>query len=154
MYAVRSVMLARERMILALRMSARAERGEVVLCDRFPSQVVGAANSPRLVACGASSFTGRLYDSLVSLEGRIYEAIPPPDTVIRLTVPLEDAVRRNEDRIKAGKEAEDYVRQRHARAGLLTYPGVHELILDTAGDFAETTRQARRLVWTALANGA
>jgi len=151
MYAIRSVMLARERSALAQRASARAGRGEVVVCDRYPSRVVGAADSPRLVPCGGSSLMGRLYDSLVSLERSIYQAIVQPHTVIRLTVPLEDAVRRNEERIKAGKETEEYVRQRHAKAELLVYPGVPEYDLDTAGDLAATTRRAYRLVWDALA---
>lgn len=150
LYAARSVMLARERRALAHWAFVRAAKGEVILCDRFPSKVVGAADSPRLFECLTSGLMSRVYNSLVSLERVTYQAITPPDAVIRLAVPLEDAVRRNDERVKAGKEAEEYVRQRHAKAGLLTYPGTPVLVLNTAGDFEDTVRRSRLKVWEAL----
>lgn len=150
LFDVRSVMLAHQRLVLARRVAGFAERGRVVLCDRFPSLVVGAADSPRLSPTNESGLISTCHNWLESIERRVYSAIPLPDAVIRLKVPLADAVRRNEERVKAGKEDELYVRQRHAKADLLTYPGVPEMMLDTGGSYAATIEQARRLVWAAV----
>ncbi|MEZ4683882.1 MAG: hypothetical protein R2932_57700 [Caldilineaceae bacterium] len=81
-----------------------ADRGELVICDRYPSVTVGAVDSPRLKLWTGEERTSpivrALYNRIVQLEHALYRRMPDPDVVIRLTVSLEIAKQRNRNRGK------------------------------------------------------
>jgi thymidylate kinase len=149
LFGLRAVLDAWDRRALAIGAHREARRGRVVLCDRYPSTVVGAMDSPRLRASPADGWQGRLLRRLGALERRLYRQIPPPDTVLRLTVPVEVAVERNRERQKKGKESDRYVADRHARRVVPVYP-TRTVELDSDQPQAQTVLAARRLVWDAL----
>src|SRR5205807_640723 len=66
-----------------------------------------------------------LYRWLARMEERLYRAIPLPDLILSLNVPLEVAVQRNLTRAKpGGPEPTEYLRRRHAQCATLDFPGV------------------------------
>lgn len=152
LYAIRAVALAfdRRRALLAAARSSR--RGAVVLCDRYPNRVAGAMDGPRLDADarGRGVLAGP-YRMLARLERRLYDGLPCPDVLIRLSVSLEEARRRNRERAKADKHTEAELDERH-RLPVVAWPVSEERIreVDTGRSLEESRLAARMAVWAAL----
>ena len=150
-YALRAVILAWERRQLLVRAGRAAANGEIVICDRYPSETVGAMDSPRLIARTEEQGAGTIYNRLARLEQRLYRQIPSPDIALRLHVSLETAQQRNRDRIKDGKESADYVASRHRHAREWYKQGTrHVCDIDTDQSLAETIRQVKEAIWESL----
>jgi PST family polysaccharide transporter len=150
LYRLRAVMLAWDRRALALRLARKAARGWVVVCDRYPSAVVGAPDGARLKAPEDDPGQGWLRRWLARLENRLYRTIADPAVVVRLSAPLAVAIDRNKERIKAGKESDAYVTRRHKVFFLAHFPDARTVELDTNQSRPETVRELRRLVWESL----
>jgi thymidylate kinase len=149
-YAFRAVSLAWDRQRLILKARRRAAEGEIIVCDRYPSRVIGAMDSPRLVE--EQLKTGpivSIYNRLARLEKRLYERIPPPDIVLRLRVSLETAKQRNRGR--NGFDGEAYLEARHRQSQAWYMPGtraVHDI--DTEQPLEETIRKVKEIIWETL----
>ncbi|HEY6073760.1 MAG TPA: hypothetical protein VIV15_10290, partial [Anaerolineales bacterium] len=149
-YAIRSVTLAWDRRQLLVRAARQAAAGEIVISDRYPSENIGAMDSPRLQAEQAVP-AGRLVRWLAHLEHGLYAQIPPPDILLKLNVPVEIAKIRNRDRIKPGKESDAYLESRHRQVREWSRPGtrrIHEI--DTGQPLEATIQCVREAVWEAL----
>ncbi len=151
-YAIRSVTLAWDRRRLLLGARRAADRGEIVICDRYPSEIPGAMDSPRLAPHDKpSGQLARLYNWLAEVELRIYREIPPPDAVVGLKVSVETAKQRNRDRIKPGKETDAYLESRHRIAGNWRKAGTRSIdTVDTEGTLEETLLRMKEVVWKSL----
>jgi thymidylate kinase len=151
-YAIRAVSVAWDRRRLLVKVRRAAANGDIVICDRYPSEVVGAMDSPRLrVHEGAGGILGSLHDRLARLEHRLYAQIPPPDVVLQLKVSLETAKRRNRERVKPGKEADAYVESRHRQAGGWLRAGVGSVReIDTEQPLVETLLCVKKAIWESL----
>ena len=92
-----------------------------------------------------------LYRWLARVEERTYGAIPQPDLVLRLDVPLELAVQRNLTRPKpGGPEPTEYLRQRDAKSSELEFAGVPTYPISTDKKVEETVRAVKPILWNAL----
>lgn len=151
-YAVRAVILAWERRQLLLGVRRAVANGDLVICDRYPSDTVGAMDSPRLRRRpDRGGVVTAIFDRLARLEQRLYREIPPPDIVLRLNVSIETAQQRNHHRIKARKESAEYVASRHRHAREWSKAGtriVHSI--DTEQSLAETIRRVKCAIWDSL----
>ena len=149
-YALRAVTLAWDRRKLLVKTRRAATKGEIVICDRYPSEVVGAMDSRRLHESPAKrGLVASIYNLLVRLEARLYQQIPPPDIVLRLKVSIETAKRRNRERIEADKES--YLEARHRHDGGWRMAGVKCLCdIDTEDCMAETFLSVKKIIWDAL----
>lgn len=149
---VRAVSLAWDRRRLLVKARRAAANGEIVICDRYPSEVIGAMDSPKLrEGQGPGGILGSLHDRLARLEHRLYTQVPPPDVVLRLRVSLEAAKQRNQERIKPGKEADAYVESRHRHAGEWIRAGVGSVLdIDTERPLPETIRDVKKAIWECL----
>jgi thymidylate kinase len=150
LYALRSVMVAWDRRALAFKLRRTAANGSIVICDRYPSCVVGAMDSARLSAPRDKGWWGRLLGYLASMEHDIYRQIPPPDVVMRLTVPIEVALDRNREREKKSKEGDSYVLRRHTMNAVPSFPTARTIELDSNQPLSQTISSARHIVWDAL----
>jgi thymidylate kinase len=144
---LRGVLVAWDRRALAVRLARKAANGWLVICDRYPSAVPGAADSAQP---GPAEGEGRLATYLARLENLLYREIPPPDLVIRLSAPLEVAVARNRGRQKAKPEPDDYVLRRHGSFVPAVFANARAFELDTNKSKAETLQELRRILWEAL----
>lgn len=149
-YALRAVTLAWDRQRLILKTRRLAAEGEIVICDRYPSQVIGAMDSPRLEeAQSQSGQVAAIYNRLARLEKRLYAQIPPPDIVLRLRVSLETAKQRNRER--HGQEGERYLEARHRQSQDWHMPGTrHVYDIDTEQSLEETIRSVKEAIWEVL----
>lgn len=150
LYSLRAVWTAWERRALALRIRRQAVNGSLIICDRYPSLVTGAMDSPRLKLPPPTQVPSGWRSSLAEWEHRLYRQIPPPDVVIQLTVPVEVAIERNQERQKQGKEDAAYVWRRHTTSVLPTFAASRVIELDTHQSKVGTLQAARIIVWDAL----
>ena len=152
LYAVRAVAVAWDRRDLLIKARRAAARGELVICDRYPSAMIGAMDSPRLQADPTKTgVIPRLFNWLAGVEQRLYKQIPPPDMVIKLSVSLETAKQRNRDRIKAGKESDAYLESRHRQVRNWQRPGtkyIHDI--STEQSLPDTIRNVKQVIWSSL----
>ena len=73
-----------------------------------------------------------LRDCCAGGERSLYESMRTPDLVVRLSVPLDLAISRNESRVKAGKEDAEFIAIRHKLNSGLTYNASVVENIDTA----------------------
>ena len=86
-------LLYADRSRLLHRAKRHAANGNMDVCDRYPTEIVGAMDSPRLESCeGRRNWKGRLLNRLATIEQRLYRDVPAPDLVLRLQVTLERSV--------------------------------------------------------------
>ena len=150
LYAIRSVLLAWDRRALAVKVRRKAAEGGIVICDRYPSVMVGAMDSARLKAPAAPGRRGMLLGHLAKLENRIYRQIPLPDAVIRLTVPVDVAIERNQARQKKGKETDAYVLRRHTSGVVPVFSSTKTIEVDSNQPRSQTIKAVRQIVWDLL----
>src|SRR5512132_790211 len=125
-------------------------RGAVIVFDRYPSVEPGNIDSPQLAARLHDTAPNSILGYLVTLEKRVYQNMPAADPILRLTVPVDVAVMRNENRVKAGKESESYIRMRHQDADRCLYRAAKEMKIDTSGSLEQTLKEARTAIWNHL----
>ena len=148
LYSIRAVLVAWDRYRLALKIRRQAVNGRLVICDRYPSTNVGAMDSPRLKFQNEKGWKGQLLNYLVEMEHHIYQQIPPPDIVIQLTVPVEVAIKRNQQRQQ--QEAENYLVSRHANRVIPLFTKSIVVELDSNQPKSQTSSFVRRFLWQVL----
>jgi thymidylate kinase len=147
-FTIRSALLAYDRRSLLTRAFGRAANGTIVLCDRYPSLVSGAPDSPQLSHLAVPTGRYSVRRLLARIESRLYREIPPPDLIIYLSAPLEVTVLRNATRGK--KEPEEYVRRRHARSSNLEFGKTPTYKINTDQPLDQTILEVKRAIWNAL----
>ncbi len=151
-YALRCVSLAWDRRRLLVKARQLAANGEIVICDRYPSETIGAMDSPRLQEIHSiSGLLGIIFSLLAHLESQLYTEIPPPDIVLKLKVSLETAKKRNQARIKVGKETDEYLESRHRQAGEWKMCGTRHIYeIDTEQSLTETILCIKKVIWESI----
>jgi thymidylate kinase len=151
-YAIRSVSLAWDRRKLLVRARYYAANGEIVICDRYPSENIGTMDSPRLTENkDLTGFKGYFYNLLARLERRFYKEIPPPDLVLKLKVSLKTALERNHDRIKVDKESDEYLEERHHQCLDWCMVGTKYIYeIDTEQPLEKTILIVKRKIWEVI----
>jgi thymidylate kinase len=149
-YVLRMALLAYERRKLLFRALRAATSGAIVISDRYPSDVVGAIDSPCFDREASEKSNFRLKRWFMAKELALYRALPKPWLVLRLVAPIETALQRDAGRVKRGGPNAEAVRRRwdlETRAEFATAPTV---LIDASGPLDETIRAAMRAVWDVL----
>jgi hypothetical protein len=147
-FAIRSVLLAYDRRLLLTHAFREATNGTIVFCDRYPPLNKGAADGPQLSHLPLPADRYQVRRLLARIEKHLYREIPLPDLVILLTVPVNVAILRNENRGK--KEPEDYVRLRHAQSSDLEFGETRLYKINTDQPLEKTTLEVKRAIWKIL----
>ena len=140
------VVLAYDRAVLIRKQWRKTSEGEIVICDRYKSENHGVMDSKRLDPALYSGIKKRL----ALFENSLYDRMPEPDMLFYLTVPVEVAVVRNEERIKEGKESEAFIRIRHEENRDLIYHAKFNYKIDTDRDYAEVLTEIKSKLWSVL----
>jgi thymidylate kinase len=149
-YAIRAVCLAWDRRALLGKVRRASANGEIVVCDRYPTNATGRMDSPRLLEDPTQrGFVPSIYNWLARTERNLYCQIPPPDVVLRLKVSWETAKKRNAAREILDDEI--YLQNRHQQAKEWFMPGPRSIQdIDTDSPLAETLRAVKQAIWSAL----
>ena len=149
-YAIRAVGLAWDRRALLLDARRAVANGEIVVCDRYPTQAVGMMDSPRLkMNVSQKGLIPSLCNQLAKIEQTIYRQIPPPDIALRLRVSLEVAKQRNAARETVDNEI--YLQNRHEQFKEWSMTGIRSFHdIDTDPPLADTIRAVKHAIWRSL----
>jgi thymidylate kinase len=143
LFIIRQVVLAYDRYSLVSKLWRKASNGNIVICDRYKSEMFGVMDSKRLIR---EDYSG-LKRSLAVLENKYYDLMPEPDIMFYLTVPVEVAVQRNKDRIKNGKESEYFLRLRHEQNQNLLYKAKVFARIDTNREYSKVIGEIKEIIW-------
>jgi thymidylate kinase len=144
LYALRYLVLAYERFRTLKEANRLRAKGDIVLCDRYPSLNLGKMDSPRIVQRPDNS---PLVNLMAQAEHRLYRAMPLPDAIFNLKVPLESALVRNRERQKKDKESDAELRQRYLENSDLNYATRHFEVIDATRDFPVVFREIGQKIW-------
>ena len=108
--AILACALAILRFRKALVVVKKARKGNMVLVDRWPTNNLGKMDGPKIIDMKAGN---RLVNFLALVEQRIYKKIPQADICFYLVVGIDDAIKRNHERVKEGKETDEEIVMRH-----------------------------------------
>jgi thymidylate kinase len=149
-YAIRAVCLAWDRRALLWRARRASANGEMVVCDRYPTNAAGMMDSPRLLEDPTrKGISASVYNWLAQVERKLYRQIPPPDIVLRLNVSLETAKKRNAARDIADDET--YLQNRHQQAREWFMSGTRSIEdIDTDLPLDETLLAVKQAIWSSL----
>lgn len=146
LYIFRQIVLAYDRYSLIKKHWNKVSNGEIVICDRYKSENFNVMDSMRL---NPEHYSG-VKKRLAMFENHLYKKMPEPDLLFYLTVPVEIAVKRNEERIKEGKESETFLKIRHEENKNLTYKAKEQYLIDTNKDFENVINTIKQTIWTVL----
>jgi thymidylate kinase len=152
-FAVRAVALAWDRHQLLIKVRRWAANGDIIICDRYPTETVDAMDSPRLQErTGDKGLKASLYNRLARFESRMYKHMPPPDVVLRLKVSVEIAKQRNRDRRDdVGMDDEDYLEARHRQVSNWNKNGTkYYNDINTEMSLDDTILSVKRAIWEVL----
>jgi thymidylate kinase len=150
LFLFRSLMVAYDQSRELKKVFREASSGKIVLCDRYPSSVLGGMDGPRV---DPEMFSPRqfLKRTLARREKILYQDIPKPDLVFLLRVPVELAVARNAHRVKKdGAEPEEYVRQRYKLLDKWSIPKTNIHTIDNARQLENVLAEIKEVVWRNL----
>ena len=150
LYLVRSVLVARDRYKLAIKLQKKAYQGDLVICDRYPSSEFGAIDSGKLFENRNNTVRSRVLSYFADLECSFYTKIPPPSIAIELQVSLGVALERNQTRQKKGKGTAQYVSQRHAQGIVPSFPSTITIKLNVDCPQKETEATVKKILWSLL----
>jgi thymidylate kinase len=146
-YALRYLILGYERYQLLKYANRLLAKGYIIVCDRYPSINVGKMDSPRISEVNESY-------SLIGLMGRIerklYNAIPVPDAIFNLRIPIDIALQRNRARVKSDKETDVQLQKRYRENSGLHYEARHFEIVDTTQDLQTVLKELTGKIWAII----
>lgn len=147
-HALRLTILAYERRALLRRCWRESAAGSIVIADRYPSATAGASDSSSFEEADLAFCRSRVTKWLMQRERQLYANLPRPGLVIRLSAPIETALRRDLERGKAGGPNPAAVMRRGGGEAIAEYPGARLVTLDTDRPLEETVREAMLAVWS------
>ena len=143
-YAIRSVLLAYDRKVESQKAHKFSKKGYLVICDRYPGLSPGKMDSPRIHEDQKRS---SFYKFCHRLEKSLYMSIKPADTIFHLSVPLVEAIKRNNKREKFGKETEDELRERYNINSGVKFLSDDYNSIDATVSFEEVLLVVKILIW-------
>ncbi|MCK5872805.1 MAG: hypothetical protein KAG26_08265 [Methylococcales bacterium] len=149
-FLIRKLISAYERKRLLKSAYQYSRTGQMVICDRYPSDVMGAIDGATFTDTDIEAETSLIKRFLMKQERRFYQHMCPPDLVIQLTVSPDVAVARNLTREKQGKQSTEYVRLRHAMTRTPEFKHCPVIQLSTDEDLATTVINVKQHVWRYL----
>jgi thymidylate kinase len=150
MHVVRKIILAHERVVLLRKIYRMAEKGGIVVCDRYPTQVVGAVDGATFDDETISQQKSKYKRYLMKLERNIYLRVKPPNIVIKLHTDLHTAIERNLSRKKEGSQDSEYVEFRHKMKRQPAFNDIDPIVINTNRPIEETFREVQSEVWSML----
>jgi thymidylate kinase len=136
---------ARDR-YLAYRKARRfADRGGLVVSDRYPHPALQSMDVPLIARMEASQPSSRLASMLQRLEHRYHERIELPEVLVVLRVDPDTAAKRKTD------EPTEYVKRRVAEVWEIDWEAAAVPVVDARQPKEEVAAELKSLIWDALA---
>jgi thymidylate kinase len=150
MHVIRKIILAHERLVILRKIFRMAEKGAIVICDRYPTQVVGAVDGPTFDDKIILEQKLKFKRYLMKLERNIYRRIKTPNIVIKLHTDLHTAIERNLSRKKEGSQDSKYVEFRHKMKRQPAFYDVDAIVINTNRPIEGAFREVQNEIWSML----
>lgn len=142
--ALASLVLALIRLRVALKARKKADKGNIIFVDRWPTDVFGKMDSPKIKVNESSNI---ILKQLAHLEAIIYKKIPEADLCFYLNVSLNNAIDRNTSRVKDGKETTEEIIFRHTE-NKSVFPRAKKIVhFNNNGPFKDKFHELQRYIW-------
>ena len=141
------LVIAYERFCLGRRIERKRNKGYIIVCDRYKTELLGVMDSPRI---NAWNNKGRIVKLFGQLEYKLYSQLPKVDLILNLEVSLENAIKRNQQRIRLDKETDEEIAMRHKEHSGITYSAELLEKVDASGTVAQTFGFVKRKIWLIL----
>ena len=142
--SLKAVLLSLIRFYVAYKANYFASKGYLVLSDRWPTNITGKMDGPRISLEIGLPVIIRL---LRKLETLIYNSIPRVDVCYIFQIPLETAIYRNKFRVKKGKETDDEIINRY-KDNFSIKPIAQKIVnFQNSDDLQKCKDQLLNLVW-------
>ncbi|MFT4579274.1 MAG: thymidylate kinase [Nitrospinales bacterium] len=150
LFLVRSIMVAFDQKQLANAARYSANKGKIIISDRYPSAALGGMDGPRV---DPSFFdNGSPFKRfLARIEKKIYNNISKPDLVFKLTIPLELTLQRLAEREEEmDDEPEKQIRCRQAVMDKWKLPGVPIHDIDNSAPLEDVQKKIKKIIWSSI----
>jgi thymidylate kinase len=149
-YLVRSIMIAFDQRKLLKKARHMANKGAVVICDRYPSAALGGMDGRRV----DPSFFDKnepFKRFLAGIEKRIYNTIPKPDLAFKLSVPFDVNLKRFSERNEEmDGEPKEQIQCRREVMDKWELPGVLVHEIDNSNSLEMVQNRIKSLIWKSL----
>lgn len=135
---------ARDRYLLYRSARRFANRGGIVISDRYPHASLDTMDVPQIARLSEDRQKGWIVNALARLEERYHRGISPPDLMVVLRVDPDIAVARKTD------EPSDYVRRRSLEVWDVDWSAVGAEVIDASQPPDVVAAELRALIWKAL----
>ncbi len=150
MYVARCLFVSHDQWALLRKCYRKARRGRIVILDRFPASNLGGMDGPRISPDWFQG-KGRLKLLLARCDAHYQRSMPAPDIVLFTSLPVEEAVRRSEERNKPDdNDTAETIRFRHRIVNNWKRPDTVVVPIDTNQELEVTLREAKVAAWRAL----
>lgn len=136
---------ARDRYLAFRRARRAANRGMLILSDRYPHPELRLMDVPQIARLTEGESRGRIIEGLIRLEHRYHARVSQPDVAIVLKVDPREAARRKTD------ERHDYVLERSSEIWNLEWSDPRVRVIDASRAPSVVAAEIKHLIWEALA---
>tara|TARA_B100000287_G_scaffold273522_1_gene257623 strand:+ start:1214 stop:2734 length:1521 start_codon:yes stop_codon:yes gene_type:complete len=143
----RKIILAYERKVFLQKIAKKVEKRQIVICDRYPSEIIGAVDGPSFRKELINYQSSSLKKNLMNYENSLYKNIRKPDLVISLKLDKDIAVQRSIERNKPGPKDTEYVKFRHEMSAQPDFPHSKLEEIDTSLSIEKTLLSLKELIW-------
>jgi thymidylate kinase len=143
-WLIHEVCAARDRYLNYVKARKRANKGAIVICDRFPLPQIKLMDGPQVERLTKALPPNRFIGSLIRWEAGYYRKILPPDLLIVLRVAPEIALQR---RTESSPES---VRARVGEIWDFDWGQMPAYIIDASRPQDEVLSDLKAIVWSTL----
>lgn len=143
-WALWHLLTARDRLREYRALRRVADRGGVVVSDRWPLPQITLMDGPRTTWLLGCEGVGPLTRAIASREAALYRQIAPPDVLVVLRIDPEIAVARRSD------EEGSYVRARNTEVRDADWTGTGAVIVDAALPREQVLASVQQAIWSGI----
>jgi thymidylate kinase len=143
-WLIHEVCAARDRYLSYAKARKRANRGALVICDRFPIMGIKLMDGPQVERLTAKVPPNRFIGFLARWEAKYYRKILPPDLLIALRVAPEIALQRRRN------SSPESVRARVGEIWDFEWGGIPARVIDAGRSKDEVLSELKAFVWSSL----
>jgi hypothetical protein len=145
--AISAMLLALMRLRVARRALWRSSQGHLVLADRWPTDQANKMDGPRLTVNPMANW---LIYACARIENWAYARMPRADVCFILELSLENALKRNQSRIKKEKENDEEIMNRFIQNRQYSPLSIKTVRFMNDGDFYVMRNLLLNLMWSEL----
>lgn len=150
LFLITKLLIAFDRQRLLTRSMRAMSSGTILISDRCHVTNATGMDSSAFSDLDVTCTRSPLQRWLMERERLIYRCLPRPRLILKLSVPLETALKRDLERCKPGGPNPSAIQRRWSVESASEFTGSTVCLIDTDGDIEDTLRMVTARVWQSL----